>query len=43
LGTGAFDTYHEEGMIPWRTKKLQPVSTVQSSTVVKAVVREPTN
>ena len=43
MDAGAFDTHYEEGMIPWRTKKLQPALTVQSSTIVKAVVREPTN
>ena len=43
MDAGAFDTNHKEGRISWRVKKLQTVLTAQSSTVVKAVVREPTN
>ncbi len=39
----AFDADHKEGRISWKAKKLPPVLTAQSSTVAKAVVKEPTS
>ncbi len=38
----AFDADHKEGRISWKAK-LPPVLTAQSSTVAKAVVKEPTS
>jgi len=40
---GPFGVHHEAGRILWGTKNLPAVLTAQSSTVVKAVVREPTS
>jgi hypothetical protein len=42
LDTEAFDTNHKESEISWKTKKLPAVLTAQSSTGVKAVVKEQT-
>jgi len=37
------DPHRDEGRISWRNNKFPPVLTAQSSIIVRAVAREPTN